>query len=617
MAAKSIGSLLRERLPQHGDRPALHSSKDGQWSSASWKDFDRHVRALGLALDAAGFKKGDAIAIMSDTREEWTTIDAAAMSIGLLVAGIYHSNLPESVEYILKDCDAKAIFVEDKRQLDKVEGIKANVPTLKSIFGIQADGVPSGGSPSAQRDGGGPGAKPLENMSYADLLKEGEWILAKDAKKWDALVDAVKPNDLATLVYTSGTTGVPKGAMLSHANFAGICDGLKDVLGFRPTDSTVLFLPLAHIFARVVQFACLDLAVQISYPPYGWSKNPASLFDVFEHQKPTFVSSVPRIFEKVFVTASATFAEAKGVKKKIVDFAMATGKAVSKLRQEGKEPSGLLGAKFALANKLVFSKVKGKFGGNVRFFVSGGAPLSREIQEWFHTCDMLILEGYGLTETTAATCVNRPEKFRFGSVGPAVPGTSLKIAEDGEILIKGVGVFQGYFKKAEDSKAVLGDDGWFASGDIGEIDGDGFLKITDRKKDLIVTAGGKNIAPQYVEAKLKTIPMISQVMVHGDKRKFVSALVTLNPDEVKKLGLSYEEAVKSQKVRDLIEAAVKERNQTLESYQQVKKFAVLEKDLSIDAGELTPTLKVKRKFVTEKFKALLDGFYTESASDAA
>jgi len=230
---------------------------------------------------------------------------------------------------------------------------------------------------------------------------------------------------------------------------------------------------------------------------------------------------------------------------------------------------------------------------------------------------MLILEGYGLTETTAATCVNRPEKFRFGSVGPAVPGTSLKIAEDGEILIKGVGVFQGYFKKAEDSKAVLGDDGWFASGDIGEIDGDGFLKITDRKKDLIVTAGGKNIAPQYVEAKLKTIPMISQVMVHGDKRKFVSALVTLNPDEVKKLGLSYEEAVKSQKVRDLIEAAVKERNQTLESYQQVKKFAVLEKDLSIDAGELTPTLKVKRKFVTEKFKALLDGFYTESASDAA
>lgn len=599
MATASVGQLLRERLPLHGGNPAFHSTKDGRWTSTSWEEFDRRARALGLALESLGLKKGDSVAIMADTREEWTTIDAASMAVGLIVVGIYHSNLSDSVEYILQDCDAKAIFVEDKRQLEKVESIKAKVPTLKHVFGIQPDGVPAGGS------------------GYAALLEKGEALLAKDAKRWDSLVDAVKSGDLATLVYTSGTTGVPKGAMLSHANFTGICDGMKDVLGLRPTDSTVLFLPLAHIFARVVQFACLDLAVQISYPPYGWSKNPASLFEVFEHQSPTFISSVPRIFEKVYVTASAQFAEATGVKRKIIDFAMATGRAVSKLRQEGKEPSGLLAAKFAIANKTVFSKVKKKFGGNVRYFVSGGAPLSREIQEWFHTCDMLILEGYGLTETTAATCVNRPERFRFGTVGPAVPGLSLKIAEDGEILIKGVGVFQGYFKKPEDTASVLSPDGWFASGDIGEIDADGFLKITDRKKDLIVTAGGKNIAPQYVEAKLKTIPMISQVMVHGDKRKFVSALVTLNPDEVKKLGMSYEEAVKSPKVRELIETEVKARNAQLESYQQVKKFAVLEKDFSIDAGELTPTLKVKRKFVSEKYKGLLDGFYTESASDAA
>ena len=254
----------------------------------------------------------------------------------------------------------------------------------------------------------------------------------------------------------------------------------------------------------------------------------------------------------------------------------------------------------------------------MRFFVSGGAPLSREIQEWFHAADMLILEGYGLTETTAGSTINRPDAYRFGSVGKAIPGTEIRIAEDGEIMIRGIGVFQGYFKREEDTKACLDRDGWFASGDIGVLDGDGFLRITDRKKDLIITAGGKNIAPQWIENKLKSaIPLVSQAVAHGDKRKFISALVTLNPEEVAKMGLKYEDAAKNPAVREAIEKGIASANKELESYQQIKKFAILEKDFSIDDGTLTPTLKVKRKVVTERFIAILDGFYKESGRDAA
>ena len=373
-------------------------------------------------------------------------------------------------------------------------------------------------------------------------------------------------DDLAALMYTGGTTGRAKGVMLTHANLwhagrSGHEAAREDGHYVR----TLVPLPLAHAFGLLVTAVGM-------------------------HNDADQTSVLMRWFD-------------------------AAG-CIALIEQHGVDQATLVPTMLRL---LLDQPLEDHDLSSLQRVVSGSAPLPAQVRDAFEerVPSVVVCEGYGLTETTAATCVNRPDKFRFGSVGPAVPNTSLKIAEDGEILIKGVGVFRGYFKKPEDTKAVLNADGWFATGDIGEIDADGFLRITDRKKDLIVTAGGKNIAPQYVEAKLKTIPLLSQVMVHGDKRKFVSALVTLNPDEVKKLGMSYEEAVKSPKVRELIEAAIKERNKELESYQQVKKFAVLEKDLTIDSGDLTPTLKVKRKVVTEKHKAILDAFYVESASDAA
>ena len=591
---KSVGQLFREKIPAHGTRPALFSKRNGVWETTSWTQFDRNVRAISLGLDALGLKKGDALAIIANSREEWTTLDVAAMSIGLLVVGIYQSELPDKVEYILENCDAIAVFVEDEKQLKKVEGARAKLPKLKHILGINPDGTPKGGK------------------GYAEILADGMKLFDKSPKRFDELVDAVKPADLATLVYTSGTTGLPKGAMLTHANFTQNCEETAGILEVRPEDSTVLFLPLAHIFARVVQFFSMFAGLGMSYPPYGFT--PDVLFQCFEERQPTFVTSVPRIFEKVYSAASAKMAEGSPIKKKIASWAFGVGRAVSKERQAGREGGGL---SFKIADRLVFSKVKARFGGRVRFFVSGGAPLSREIQEWFHSADMLILEGYGLTETTAGSTLNRPDAYRFGSVGKAIPGTQIRIAQDGEIMIKGVGVFQGYFKRADDTAACMDADGWFASGDIGEIDGDGFLRITDRKKDLIITAGGKNIAPQWIENKLKQIPLVSQAVAHGDKRKFISALLTLNPEEIAKLGMKYEDAVKDAGIRAQIEKGMATANKELESYQQVKKFAILERDFSVEDGTLTPTLKVKRKVVTERFQSVLDGFYKESGRDAA
>ena len=595
--ASTVGQMFRERVPGYGNRDALFSREGSQWRATTWAQLDANVRALTLALDAMGIKRGEAVAILANTREEWTTLDVALMSAGYLVVGIYQSELADKVEFILDNCDAVAVFVEDKKQLEKVELARPKLPKLRHVFGIMSDGVPKGGK------------------GYAEILAEGTKLLSKDAKRFDALVDAVKPGDLATLVYTSGTTGMPKGAMLTHGNFTSICDAVRDLLEVKSSDSTVLFLPLAHIFARVTQYFNVFTGIAISYPPYGFT--PDVLFQCFEERTPTFVTSVPRIFEKVYAGATAKLSEGSPLKKRIASWAFSVGRKASRERQAGREVKGLLAAQFGLADKLVFSKIKARFGGKVRFFVSGGAPLSREIQEWFHAADMLILEGYGLTETTAASTVNRPSGYRFGSVGLAVPGTQIRIAADGEIMIKGIGVFQGYFKRAEDTAACLDKDGWFASGDIGEFDADGFLRITDRKKDLIITAGGKNIAPQWIENKLKQIPLVSQAMVHGDKRKFISALITLNPDEVTKMGLKYEEAVKNAKVREAVEKGIAEKNKELESYQQVKKFEILEKDFTIDDGTLTPTLKVKRKVVTERFKAILDRFYVESGRDAA
>jgi long-chain acyl-CoA synthetase len=420
--------------------------------------------------------------------------------------------------------------------------------------------------------------------------------------------------DLASIVYTSGTTGVPKGVMLPHRNFIYIGGAINSLVDFDPDyDENFAWLPYAHILGRAVQYAIILGKITTSF-----ARGIDTLLEDMQSAKPTFVVSVPRIYEKIYTKVQVGLESTSPVKKALFNWSIGVGRKVSKLKQERQPVPFLLQLQYNLAFKLVLSKVHELFGGRIRFFVSGGAPLSKDIAEFFHAADVLILEGYGLTETTAPANVNTPDKYKFGTVGPALPGTEEKIAEDGEILVRGPGVMVGYYKNPEETKEALDPDGWFHSGDIGEFDEEGFLRITDRKKDIIVTAGGKNIAPQYIENLMKTSPYISQCFVYGDKRKYLTALITLDYEQVKEYadahGIRYEkleDLAKDPQIEILIKKEMEERNRQLASYETIKKFIILPVDFAIETGELTPSLKMKRKVILNKYKDLLDSLYEE------
>jgi long-chain acyl-CoA synthetase len=401
--------------------------------------------------------------------------------------------------------------------------------------------------------------------------------------------------------------------MLSQEGFLFVAGSVSGILKRSADDETLLFLPLAHIFARIIEYVCIHDNIVISF-----AESIDKLLDNITEVRPTFMASVPRIYEKIYAKVLGDVEDAGGLKKALFDLSIASGRDVSRHRQKKEPLSAFTKAKYALADKLVYAKLRARFGGRLQFFVSGGAPLSKEIAEFFHSAGILILEGYGLSETTAVTNVNRRENYKFGTVGQPVPGVEQKIAPDGEILSRSPGIMKGYFKRDVETAEVLDSDGWFHTGDIGEFDDDGFLRITDRKKDIIVTAGGKNIAPQNIENHLKTNALISQAMVYGDKRKYCSALITLNPEEARKYaaahGISYKDMrtlAHNPQIRQRIEEIVAEKNKDLASYEQIKKFEILPDDFTQEGGELTPTLKIKRKVISQKYKAVLDSFYDE------
>jgi long-chain acyl-CoA synthetase len=446
-------------------------------------------------------------------------------------------------------------------------------------------------------------------IGWSDLEKQGREYLEANPRAVDDVIAAIGPEDLATLIYTSGTTGRPKGVRLVQDcwTYEGAAIEAYDII--YPDDLQYLWLPLSHVFGKAL------IAIQLHI---GFTTAVDGRIDKIVENlavvQPTFMCGAPRIFEKVRARVMTTASH--GLKAKIFDWAFGVGRKVSPLQLAGKQPSGLLAIQHKLADRLVFSKIKARMGGKIRFFVSGSAALNREVQEWFHAAGLLILEGYGLTETSAATCVNNPRATRFGTVGPPVPGSQVKIADDGEILIKGPGVMHGYHN-LPDATAEAITDGWFATGDIGELDEQGYLRITDRKKDLIKTSGGKYVAPQKVEGVLKVAsPYISQVLVHGDGRKYATALITLDPEATegwaKDQGLSsssFEELSGSREVHDLIESQVAEANQSLERWETIKRFEILPAELSVEEGEVTPSLKIRRRAVEEKYADVLNSMY--------
>jgi long-chain acyl-CoA synthetase len=600
----SIAQLLARRVHDTPDREAYRYPVAEQWRSMTWRQSGERIRAIAAGLLSLGLDREDRVGILCNTRVEWLLIDLGIMSGGGATTTVYPSSTAEESAYILADSSARYAFVEDDKQLAKLAAHRAELPRLAKL--ILIDGAPG--------DAAGDWV-----MTLAELEAAGAAQLARDPRAVDDIVAGIKGEHLATLIYTSGTTGKPKGVRLLHECWAYCADAIEATGLWGATDVQYLWLPMSHSFGKVLMAGHIAsgsvTAVDGRIP---------KLVDNLAVVKPTIMAAVPRIFEKVYNKIIEGAKQGSPIKQRIFQWALATGKAGSQVRQRGGTPGGLLALQLRLAERLVFSRIQATFGGRVRYFISGSAPLSREIAEFFHACGILILEGYGLTETSAAAFVNRPNKFAFGSVGIALPGTEVKLApEDGEILIRSPGVMNGYHNLPDQTAEALTPDGWLRTGDIGELDATGFLRITDRKKDLIKTSGGKYIAPQAIEGKLKAnCPYISQVVVHGDKRNFVTALVTLDEEATMKWardhgmnGKAYAEIVRTDQAKQLLAPYFDQVNKTLAKYETVKQFAILPHDLSVDEGELTPSLKVKRKVVEKKYAGLLDKMYEGSVSD--
>jgi long-chain acyl-CoA synthetase len=596
MADGTLAKMFWDRVERSADKPAQQFKHGGQWQTVTWRQVGETVRDVATGLIALGRKKGEAVGILSASRAEWVQADFAIFSAGCITIPVYPTYPPDLIEYIVNDAGVKTLIVEDPAQLAKVLEVQGKMEGLEKIVVIHGY---EGKEPSPRI------------LTWEALRRLGRENRDKLKSELAGRVADTRPDDVATIVYTSGTTGPPKGVVQTHGNHLAALDAAAKTTTIREGDVHLLFLPLAHSFARLESFFGAHRGLTTAF-----AENIDKLRENLPETRPHFLCSVPRVFEKVYAGALAKAESGSPIKKKIFHWALGVGKQVSQLKQAGKPVPGGLAAKYAIAHKLVFSKMHAALGGRLRFAVSGGAPLSREIAEFFHAAGILILEGYGLTETCPVLTNNREDHFKFGSVGQALPGVELKIAPDGEILGRGKNIAKGYFKKPEATAEVFLSDGWFATGDIGKIDEDGFLFITDRKKDLIVTAGGMNIAPQNIENLLKGDPFISQVMVHGDKRPYPVALITVNPEELAKFAkeqgiLNTEPAALARhpKVMERVSRIVEQRNTELQSYAKVKKFAILPNDFTVDNGLLTPTLKVKRKLITEKNRETLDSLY--------
>lgn len=567
LSESNLIEMFRNRVQKYGDRVALRVKKEGCYQDISWREFGDRVDRVAAGLHTLGLVPGDRVAILSENRPEWAYADLGALSIGCITVPIYATNPPAQISYILQDSESKVLFVSTQDQLQKIVPIRVQLSSLKTI--VVMDPVQS---------------VLTGILSLSELMEMG----GKDVKYQD-LTPSVE--DLATLIYTSGTTGEPKGVMLTHRNFLSNCQGCAQVIPINDQDVYLSFLPLSHVFERMAgYYLMIHQGATIAYAE-NLETVPQNMLEV----QPTVMCGMPRFFEKLYARVMESVQSTHGLKRKIAEWALRVGQ---RSMVKGQRKVDLF-----LADFLVFRKLKSKLGGRLRFFVSGSAPLAKEIAEFFYGVGILILEGYGLTETSPVISCNRLDRFRFGTVGLPVPGVEVKIAPDEEILTRGPHVMKGYYKMETATKEVLTDDGWFHTGDMGEIDSDGFLKITDRKKDIIITSGGKNVAPQKIENLLKQSPYILDAMLYGDRKKYLTCLIVPNISKIEGHAEGRDE------INQLIRRQIDLQSKELAPYEQIKYFVLLDHPLTQEAGELTPTLKIRRKTVTEKYRDLLEKLY--------
>lgn len=595
MPADTIVARLFENARRQPQAPAYHVRANGQWVATSWAEYAAEVRQAANALIALGFAPGQTVCILGFNRPEWAILDLGAMAAGGAPAGIYTTCSPSEVAYIIGHSEAPLVLVENLDQWEKVRKTRDQLPHLRHV--VLMRGAPKVDDPMV--------------MGWDAFLSLGE---AGAADAFEARLEALKDDDLATLIYTSGTTGPPKGVMLSHRNLAWTAGVARDLANITPEDASVSYLPLSHIaeqmFTLHVPATC---GSQIYY-----AESVEKVLDNLKEVQPTVVFAVPRVWEKMHAGITAKLAEASGVKAHLLAWARGVGTQVAEVRNRGGAVSGWLGFQYDLATKAIFSKVKPALGlGRARFCVSGAAPIAREVIELFASLDLRILEVYGQSEGSGPTTFNRPDRARFGSVGPALPGVEVRIAEDGEILVKGPNVFLGYYKDPAATAETL-KDGWLHSGDLGSFDAEGFLHITGRKKEILITAGGKNIAPKNLEAAIKNHPLVGEAVVIGDRRKYLTALVTLEPEAAAKLaaaeGVTVEALATHPAARAQVQSAVDALNADVARVEAVKKFTILPRPFTVDGGELTPTLKIKRKVIYQKYAAEIDAMYADDGA---
>ncbi len=596
MKYKNIADMFFQKRDDFPEKTAYQYKKDGQWISLTFKEAVDMAEKLAAGFTSLGMKKGDRISHISHNRYEWAITDYATQAIGAILVPIYPSVLSDQVEYIINDSESVIVIAEDIFQKNKVDEIKNNLNDTKYFVVID------------------PGDDALTEpwKPFKDILKLGEEFLSENQDYIKNIIENVKSDDWATIIYTSGTTGEPKGAILTHRNFISNVENSTEKLKVTKDDTMLSFLPLSHVLERMAgHYISCYYGATVAY-----AESIDKVAENMGEVKPTLMVSVPRLYEKIYARVLEGVEAGSPIKQKIFFWALKVGgDYIDKIMNHKPIPGGLQFKK-NLADKLVFSKLAERVGGRIRFFISGGAPLSKEIAEFFGAAGLIILEGYGLTETSPVISINLLDKFKFGTVGPVIPNVEVKIAEDGEILTRGDHVMVGYYKKEADTKEAIDEEGWFHTGDIGILDDDGFLKITDRKKNIIVTSGGKNIAPARIENALTNSPLIEQVMVVGDKRKFCTAVIVTAQEYLENWAKdnnikydSYEELVSKEEVKQLVSAEVDKMTKHLASYETIKKFVLAKAPFTIETGELTPSLKVKRRVILEKYADEIEEMY--------
>jgi long-chain acyl-CoA synthetase len=593
----TLAQLLVNTVKTYPKPDFMLFKKEGAYTPISTGEFGDGVKHLSLGLKALGFEAGQKLCLLSENRPAWTMTDLATLCAGGLTVPIYTTLVPEQIRYIIDDSDATVVVVSNADHWQKVESLRPGLTKVKHYITF-ADEAPAG------------------VLTLKEVMDKGRAAAGSKPGLFDELVARVKPGDEATLIYTSGTTGVPKGVILTHDNLISNIKTAAALVEFTEKDTVLSFLPLSHILERMVMFTYIYKGCTVAF-----AESVEAVAKNLLEVRPHIMVSVPRVFEKIYTKVMDQVLSSPPLRRKIFFWALKVGKAYGAAKLAGKPVSGGLRFRNSVAAKLVFSKIVAKTGGRVRFFVSGGAPLSKDIAEFFYAIGLVILEGYGLTETSPLLSINTFENIRLGTVGKPGLGIDIRIASDGEILARGPNIMKGYYKKDAETREVL-EGGWFHTGDIGQFDADGFLVITDRKKDLLVTSGGKNIAPQPIENMLKTSPYITSGVVIGDRKRFIAALVVPDFDKLQEYaraqGIAYstlDDLCRDRRIVAFLKAEVDRATPLLASYERIKKIAVLPRDFEIERGEITPSLKVRRANVTAEYQALIDAMYREDAED--